>query len=155
MAGALRHRPGRPPGRAPRSCTRARDFPSRRPRGLPSRRRRVARVPAPRASPSPRRCGCGWLAATSSSAERPRALRLRKPRWHAQHRPPNPGHPAGRCRFREVGRLPPEPRLRRHCSSPDFVIGTDTLDSQRGGISLPSSGSLPPFRLTLGLVCIV
>lgn len=48
MAGELRHRPGHPPGRALRSCTPARDFPVLRPRGLPSRRRRVARSP-PRA----------------------------------------------------------------------------------------------------------
>lgn len=53
MAGTLRHCPGRPPGRAPRSCTRAWDFPTRRPRGLPSRRRRVAWSP-PRARPQVR-----------------------------------------------------------------------------------------------------
>lgn len=53
MAGALRHCPGRPPGRAPCSCTRAWDFPARRPRGLPSRRRRVAWSP-PRARPQVR-----------------------------------------------------------------------------------------------------
>lgn len=53
MAGALRHCPGRPPGRAPCSCTRAWDFPARRPRGLPSRRRRVAWSP-PRVRPQVR-----------------------------------------------------------------------------------------------------
>lgn len=53
MAGTLRHCPGRPPRRAPGSCTRAWDFPARRPRGLPSRRRRVAWSP-PRARPQVR-----------------------------------------------------------------------------------------------------
>lgn len=68
MAGTLRHCPGRPPGRA--LLYQRLGLPHAPAPGTPQPEEAGSLVPAPRASPSPRRC-CGWPAATSSSAERP------------------------------------------------------------------------------------